>query len=379
MSKIVITHLISGLGNGGAESMLYQVLKFKSHQEIIYRVISLSDGGYYFEKIKSLGIDVKVINIRICPLIAMVKIISSLKETNVLCCWMYHANFVGLIAGRIAHVNRIVWNIRHSDLSTNLNKKTTLYINKWCAKHSRKVDCIIFNGNKARETHENIGYNCLKSIVLDNGVDINEFKPMKDSRTKLCNELKIDITSKIIFSASRYHPVKDIPSFIKAFKLIHMQMTNSIAIMCGNGIDSSNMELVSLCNSSGLSIGKDIFLLGVRNDLPILFSACDLYILHSAGEAFPNTLIQAMACGTVCLATDVGDVKKILQNDENIVEAGNYNSLAKSAIRLLEKPSDLLMLETNRMINRVHSKYNICMIVKNYERIYLTQNDIKNY
>jgi glycosyltransferase involved in cell wall biosynthesis len=99
-------------------------------------------------------------------------------------------------------------------------------------------------------------------------------------------------------------------------------------------------------------------------------SATDLYVLHSAGEAFPNVLIQAMACEKVCITTDVGDAKIIL-GDENFVIAPKNSCELEHKIKYamsLSNAEKEQIGKKNRQ--RVLDNYTIQAIVKEYEKIY---------
>lgn len=365
-----VTHLIIGLGKGGAETMLYQVLKYKIDPDIQYKVISLGVSHYYEQAIEELGIPVVEADMQKRPLKSLIKIFQEIKGSDTLCCWMYHANLIGYYLGRLARVQKIIWCIRHSNLDQDKNNKNTLAIIRLCGKYSSKVSVISYNGEHARCVHEAIGYAHEKGIVLDNGVDCETYKPDDMAKANVCSELGITYDKKIILSITKDHPMKDIPTFIGAFSEFHKKKQNTVAVMCGLGIDPENKHISDLCLSNGLLIGTDIFLLGMRNDINHLLAACDVYVLHSAGEAFPNTLIQAMACGCVCVATDVGDVRRILEDDRWIVPSQSRNRLLlvlESLFCLSENEKKRIAIR-NR--NLSEQRFNIKEVVKKYEKIF---------
>jgi len=369
MSQMV-THLIVGLSKDGAETMLYQILKYSSNNDKEIQVISLGEGNYYVPLIQKLGIRVFELSMRKHPIAAVFRLGKLLKHTDILCCWMYHANFLGAFIGKLVGVKKIIWNVRHSDLNPRYNKRSTLLINRICAKLSRGINSIAYNGEKARKVHENVGYCKTKGIVLENGVDCREYCPDRTASDAIRKELLLPDELRIILSVTRDDPIKDLPTFIEAFAKLHKIMPNTVAIMCGRGITPENHQLISACQKEQLIPGKDIYLLGMRNDIPRMMAGCDLYALHSAGEAFPNTLIQAMACGCVCVATDVGDVRRILDDERWIIpahESGRMCSAMEKALTLSKEEQASISIKNRRVIERC---YSIKEAVVKYEELY---------
>ena len=365
-----VTHLIVGLGKGGAETMLYQVLKHCSGDTVKHSVISLGASHFYDDPIRKLGVLVCEVQFRKRPLQSLWRIFRSIQHTDTLCCWMYHANLVGYYMGKLAGVKKVIWCIRHSNLDAELNKRTTLRINRYCARLSKKVAIITYNGEEARKVHEELGYCHEKGIVLDNGCDCNEYVPSESAGAQVRYEIGVPTDKRLILSVTKDHPIKDIPTFITAFSVLHRELTDVVAVMCGSGVDAANERLVASCKENGLEVGKDIFLLGMRHDVPRLMAGCDLFVLHSAGEAFPNTLVQAMACSCLCITTDVGDAKHILGQEECTVPCSNMQFLHIKMSQLLSlSKADIDQLRNQNRLRAIE-RYDIRSVVHKYEALY---------
>ncbi len=368
--KKTVTHLIVGLGKGGAETMLYQVLKYRTDPELTHRVISLGASHYYEQPIRDLGIELIELPLKKNSISALLRLPRLVKGSDTLCCWMYHANFLGYLAGRMAGVKKIVWCIRHSNLDPALNSAVTLRINRICAKWSHKTSAVVYNGNRARKVHEEIGYCPDIGRVVDNGCDCREYAPDPHAGMDLRRELGISEDQKIILSLTKDTPIKDIPTFLRAFSELKQARTDAVAVLCGPGVVDTNGNITDLCRELGLILGEDIYLLGLRHDVPRLLAGCDLYVLHSAGEAFPNALLQAMACGCLCVTTDVGDARRILGNGEWVVEPQDPDQLSKCMSRLLKLTSREITAMQTQHRQRVEQKFDIYQIIRNYEMLF---------
>ena len=368
-----VTHIITGLAMGGAETMLWQVLQYGDTSAYEMEVISLSSEGdsqYYLKEIRALGIPVAAVSFKRRPVSSVFRICRILRHTDTLCCWMYHANLVGYLLGHLSGVKRIIWNIRHSDLSPEHNKRLTLQISRLCARLSSKVAAITYNGEKSRSIHENAGYAPEKGIVLPNGCDCMRFRPDPEAAPSLRRELGIPDGRRIVLSVGRNHPIKDLPTFIRAFSIVHQHHPESTAVMCGTGITPEDADLQALCRACELQIGSDLYLIGQRTDVPRLQAACDLYVLHSAAEAFPNVLLQAMACGCLCVSTDVGPARELLGNDAQIVPPGDPAALAGAMEQMLTLSQENAQLLRDQARKTVLEHYSIGEVARIYTALY---------
>jgi glycosyltransferase involved in cell wall biosynthesis len=140
-------------------------------------------------------------------------------------------------------------------------------------------------------------------------------------------------------------------------------------LLCGDGITWANAKLAGWIEERGL---RDCFhLLGRREDIPRLSAALDVVCSSSAyGEAFPNVLGEAMACGVPCVATDVGDSAYIIGNTGKVVPPNDPQSLAGAVVELLELPANRRHELGEDARRRMQQNFDIRAVVNRYEQLY---------
>lgn len=327
---------------------------------------------YYEDKIRQLGCELIEVDILRHPFKSIRTISRQMKACDLFCGWMYYSNLLSYYIAKFLSSEKLIWFVRHADLSRENNNSRTLFVNRICGKKSssKNIKMIVYNGNLARKIHEDSGYDKTKSYVVNNGCDLDFYNFNPDSKQKVSSELGISANSTVLLSVARDNKIKDVPLFISALAQIKKEHTDVVGLMCGRGIDENNSELLDIIKQNGLILGKDIMLLGCRDDLPDLFSACDIYVLHSAGEAFPNALIQAMACGCVCVATDVGDVKNIL-SQEAIVPPKNIEEMVKKINFMLHLTDEEKAKIRQQNVRDAQENFNIKNVILTYEELFL--------
>jgi glycosyltransferase involved in cell wall biosynthesis len=142
-------------------------------------------------------------------------------------------------------------------------------------------------------------------------------------------ELGLDADAAVLGMVARYHPQKDHGNLLDALSILAERHPAFTCVLAGTGLEAANAELTAAVARRGL-IDK-VRLLGPRQDIPAVMNALDLHVLSSAYlEAFPNVVAEAMACGTPCVATDVGDARRIIDTTGWIVPPGDSRALAQA-------------------------------------------------
>lgn len=334
-----VFHIISGLNNGGAEAVLFRLVTNDTANR--HTIISLMDLGKYGPLLQEQGIQVYCLNmpkgkVKLAGLFRLWCLLRNYKP-QVVQTWMYHADFLGGLVAKFVGIKKIVWNIRHTDLVPGQSSRATILIAKLCAKLSGFIpNKIVCCAEKAAQVHADLGYNKEKMLVIGNGYLLDQFKPHTAARTITREILGITDNQPLLGMVGRFNAQKDHKNLLAALGLLKAQGVLFNCALIGSDIDNKNSELMAWVAENKLQ--ESILLLGQRTDIPALMNALDVHLLSSSfGEAFPNVLAEAMACGTPCVTTDVGDAALIVGSTGWVVPPQNSQVLATAIQEALEE------------------------------------------
>lgn len=369
-----ITHIITGLDTGGAETMLYRLLLHTDRKAFESRVISLTDVGPVGEKIRALGVPVEGLGMRrgVPNPLGILRLARrlGLHPPDVVQTWMYQADLIGGLAARLAGGFPVAWGIHSSHLDPRIVKRLKIWTVRACALSSRWLPKRIVSCSEAsREVHAELGYVAEKMLVILNGSDLTAFKPDPEARLSVREELGILEGEPLIGLVARFDPPKDHHNFVRAAALLHHRLSEAHFILCGDGITWKNPELAGWIEAAGIQ--ARCHLLGRRQDIPRLTAALDVASSSSSyGEAWPLVIGEAMACRVPCVVTDVGDSALIVGETGRVVSPRNPEALADAWYELLTMGWDeraRLGLAARR---RVEEHFSLSNAVAKYEVLY---------
>ena len=364
-----VVHIITGLGDGGAEHALFKICKYDVSNK--HFVISLKGPGKYFSLLNKLGIKVYCLNVNFFSIIKFISLIKLLRflKPDIVQTWLVHADFIGGIAARLAGIKNILWNIRYSNIEMGKAKLTTVIIIKILSVLSYLIPKFIITvSKKAKKIYEKIGYN--KKIIkfIPNGYDLSILKINKHQKIKFKKKIKIKKNIPLIGKVARYDPQKDHLNFLNALSLIRSKNINFFCVLIGFNIDKKNINLMS--DIKRLKLTKHVKLLGQNDNILEVMNGLDLHILSSSyGEGFPNVVAESMACGTPCVVTDVGDSALVVGKTGWIVPPKNPAKLAKAVENaLLEKGSNKWNKRCKKARLRIKQNFSIGNMIKLYDK-----------
>ena len=224
-----------------------------------------------------------------------------------------------------------------SDINSLANKISTKKMIKWALGESEKVFVV---SNSLKNKIIEIGIRKEKVVVVNNGIEINKYFVRDKEDFK--KYYKIPKGDKIILYVGRLSKEKGVDVLIKAFSFI--KDLNIKLYIVGGG----PQEKILLRQAERLGLMDRIKFLGHmhHSEIPNLMNVADLFVLPSRSEGYPNVLLEALACGIPVLATDVGGITEIINNENLgiIVAADDPIQMAQGIYSALSKEWDRELL-----------------------------------
>lgn len=368
MTRIV--HLITGLDVGGAERMLVRLLTRMDRSRFDNVVVSLLPPGPMATALRAAGVPVHTLAMRhgVPNPVAAVRLARLLRRLRpgILQTWLYHADLLGLVAGRLARVRHIAWNLRTADVDLAPYGAVSEWTRRMGSWMSPAPDAVVVNSRAGQTAHEALGYRPKRWVRIPNGVDTTEFRPSPDARTAVRRELDIGDDAFVFGVVARWDPIKGIDLVVDAAAVLGR--SDARFVLVGLGLDATNGTLAAAIERAGLT--RQIRLVGARTDVARLHAGFDCVIMPSRGEGFPNAVAEAMASGVPCVVTDVGDAAFLVGDTGWVVAPDSELALADACRSVL----DSSIAETRRRGEaaraRIERHFGIDQVAGAYEAFY---------
>jgi len=210
-----------------------------------------------------------------------------------------------------------------------------------------KADGIRLLANSLESDLKKLGIFNKEITTIHNGVDINIFKP--NLKNNIREELSIPEENIIILYVGRLSRVKGIEYLIESFKRVNSKYKNLTLLIVGDG------ELRTVCKRMCRGYNNIIFT-GTRTDINKVMSSADIFVLPSLSEGCPNAVLEASASGLSVIATKVGAVPELVENNKTgfVVTPKNVEELREKIQILID--DDELRKEMGRKARKYMEK-----------------------
>jgi len=321
-------YLAKGLTRLGHEVKIYYSSKQKT------RTFFFNEGRPFFSE----GIPSMIFKIGRTPFSFSPKLFKRLLQTNfdVIHVWEYATlnSIMALLVGFLKRKPCFVTTPLYLPL---WNRKWRQIVSIVCRLLAPLINIVISKlmceSRVAFRTHIVLGFPKTKLCVIPNSINTEEFKPALDGSFR--DKIGLDEDSKVVLMVSKLYEVKGISCLLKAWRIVTASYPNlkAILVILGNG----NKYYENLADR--LELTKVVFLKKFipHDEMPILYSTADVFILPSNYEQSPNVLLEAASCGVPIVATKVGGIVDIVKDGETglLVNLESPEELAIALSKLL--------------------------------------------
>lgn len=208
---------------------------------------------------------------------------------------------------------------------------------------------------------------------IPRSVDLNKFKNIKD---KTSND-----SGCVVSIVGRITPLKGHRYFVQAMGIVVRANPYAKIWIIGDvppGKEAYKEELKQLVKRCGLS--NNVEFLGNRKDIPELLEKTDVLVMSSVTpESFGRVILEAQAAGVPVVATRVGGVVDIIDDEKTglLVNAKDTEAMARSVLRLLKDRSfgrSLTQAARTKIKNKFLLKHMAASTIKVYEELLAHQN-----
>jgi glycosyltransferase involved in cell wall biosynthesis len=255
---------------------------------------------------------------------------------------------------------------RCPQLDSGKERDTSHWILKRKRKNWRAMDLHLVSPSHwlAERARESMLFKDLPIEVIPNGLDLNVYKPM--DRPAMRAALGLDQHKKyVLFSA-----MTGVSDSRKGFDLL-IEALEKLAEL--NGLEIEVLVPGATEKENMPDVGLPVHYLGRLHDdlsMAICYNAADVFIAPSRQDNLPNTVMEAMACGTPCAAFDVGGMPDMIEHMGTgyLARPFDVEELARGVSHLLESPAREEMMQNARL--KAETEFGLEVAAGRYRQLY---------
>ncbi len=368
MNKKNIAHLIATNFYGGPEKQIIEHLKLINKSDFLPLAISFIESGDQNEflnnaelnQISNFGIQMNG-PLDVNALFSLIKYIKD-NKIDLLCLHGYKSTIFGFIAAKLNGCQAISFSRGY----TAENSKIKFY--EWLErKFLNHLNGIISVSYGQEGKLKNFGIQFKNKWVVHNSVSTKEIKK-QFCRNDILKILNLPSEARLIVSAGRLSPEKGHRFFIEAISLISELPDDYYFILCGDGVCLSDLQT----EAKRLGVIDKCRFPGFLRNVQDLFSVMEFMVLPSLTEGLPNVVLEAFSSSKSVVATSVGGVPELVEDNYNglLVSHSDSKALANAIEKFIHNP-ELTEKFGKQGYKKVESQFSFEIQTKKLEKIYL--------
>ena len=287
-------------------------------------------------------------------------------KPDVLHSYLAESNLLSALLKPLLPRTRIFWGLRDSETDAPLYGRLGRLVFAMGRKLSRWPDKIIANSYCGADYYAGLGYPRDTMCVVNNGIDTERFQPDPAARAKMRAALGVADDEVLFGIVGRLNPIKDHGTFFRAA----VKVQGKARFLCVGGGSGAYAESVRTL-AEELQLGSRLIWSDARGDMGDVFNALDVNVSSSTAEGFSNVVGEAMACGTPCIVTKVGDSAMLVGDAGIAVPSQQPEALAAAMQKFVTMSADERDGLKQKARLRIEQHFNVPLLIENTSKILL--------
>ena len=327
------------LGIGGAERQMVQLATGLHAQGYKVTAALFYCGGVLDRELTDRGIPIVDLGKRSRWDVAgfLLRLRRALKSVrpDVVYSFLGTANTVAAAVRPFAPRFRLLWSVRASDMNLAHYHWVSRFGYRLECALSNRADLTISNSHAGLEYAVANGFPRQRMVVVPNGIDTERFRPDERLRREARARWGLGERDVAIGVLARIDPIKDHSTFLRAAAAVAGARPDLRFVCIGDGDPDYVRRLKDLAEAAGIA-DRVLWPGGAADPVPEL-NGLDILCSTSETEGFPNAVAEAMACGRLCVVTDVGDTAFLVGDTGLVVPAKDPDALAAALTVALDR------------------------------------------
>lgn len=277
------------------------------------------------------------------------------------------AGLLGRLAARVAGVPVIV-HTYHGHVLRGYFSPTRTAVFRWLeTRLASLADALVVVSEAIKRDLVDLGVASAEKIrVVPLGLDLSRLSgPLP--RGVLRRDIGIGDDAPLVGMVGRLVPIKDVPTFLAAARLVRDVVGEARFALVGDGEDRTSLE--AECRRLGLEGAVTFF--GWRSDLAAVYGDLDVVVNASLNEGTPVALIEALAAARPVVATRVGGTPDLLGEDVRgrLVPPADPHALAGAIVETLQE-SEAARRRAQAGREFVIARHSVARLVRDVDELY---------
>ena len=364
MKKAVLVHVISNLGIGGAETVLYQLLCRLDMKQFDHKVICFYDGPYV-QKIRDLGIPVYQVKgfVSLYDPVFFARFFSLIKQLQPDC--LHTVLWAANLLGRM-----VAWKYKLPLVQAlHNNQDQNGFLRRCIDRFSPKVSgpiVAVSEGVGQSVVAYTPWVNTQRMCIIKNGIDALEVQKRAALDPVSREDLGLLSDNFVIGTVGRFEPVKNYAFLLTAFAVLYDKYRKERLVLVGQGSQEHFLK-------------RRAYYLGIDEHVTFIsgqpaykyYPLFDCFVMTSYKEGLSMALLEAMSMGLPCIVTCSEQYHDVLVHEENglLIPPGNPQLLADALDRLAQDSALRIRLGSAAK-KTIEQSFTIDSMINGYMKIY---------